>query len=88
METFEVKVVHPRRGSLVVSAVCKTDALLQAGLVDKVYAFIAPKIIGGRDALTPVEGVGRERLADAVQLTGLTAETIGEDILLTGYVRK
>lgn len=64
------------------------DALLQAGLVDKVYAFIAPKLIGGRDALTPVEGEGRERLADAVQLTGLTAETIGEDILLTGYVRK
>ena len=29
-EFFDVKVVHPRRGSLVVSAVCRTDALLQA----------------------------------------------------------
>ena len=33
-------------------------SLLEAGLVDKVYAFIAPKIIGGSEALTPVEGAG------------------------------
>ena len=63
-------------------------SLLAAGLVDKVYAFVAPKLVGGRDALTPVEGVGAERLSDAVTLTGLAAETVGEDVLLTGYVRK
>lgn len=32
-EFFQVKVVHPRLGSLVVSAVCKTDALLQAAIL-------------------------------------------------------
>ena len=64
------------------------EALLAARLVDKVYAFVAPKLVGGRDALTPVEGVGAERLSDAVTLTGLAAETVGEDVLLTGYVRK
>ena len=63
-------------------------SLLAAGFVDKVYAFVAPKLVGGRDALTPVEGTGAERLSDAVTLTGLTAETVGEDVLLTGYVRK
>lgn len=63
-------------------------SLLAAGLVDKVYAFVAPKLVGGRDALTPVEGTGAERLSDAVTLTGLAAETVGEDVLLTGYVRK
>lgn len=63
-------------------------SLLAAGFVDKVYAFVAPKLVGGRDALTPVEGTGAERLSDAVTLTGLAAETVGEDVLLTGYVRK
>lgn len=63
-------------------------SLLAAGFVDKVYAFVAPKLVGGRDALTPVEGTGAERLSDAVTLTGFAAETVGEDVLLTGYVRK
>ena len=64
------------------------EALLAARLVDKVYAFVAPKLIGGRDALTPVEGEGAGTLAEAVVLTGLTAEMVGEDVLLTGYVKK
>nr|WP_255327078.1 bifunctional diaminohydroxyphosphoribosylaminopyrimidine deaminase/5-amino-6-(5-phosphoribosylamino)uracil reductase RibD [Selenomonas sp. FC4001] len=62
-------------------------SLLKAGLVDKVYAFIAPKLIGGREALTPVEGEGFAELTDAVELEHTTVETIGQDILLTGYVK-
>ena len=63
-------------------------SLLAAGLVDKMHAFIAPKIVGGKAALTPVEGAGFAELADAAVLTRLTAEQIGADILLTGYVAK
>ncbi len=63
-------------------------SLLQAGLVDKVHAFIAPKLLGGRQALTPVEGEGFAELQDAVPLERLTTEPIGEDILLTGYVKR
>lgn len=62
-------------------------SLLKAGLVDKVHAFIAPKLIGGREALTPVEGEGFAELTDAVELERTTVETIGQDILLTGYVK-
>jgi diaminohydroxyphosphoribosylaminopyrimidine deaminase/5-amino-6-(5-phosphoribosylamino)uracil reductase len=62
-------------------------SLLRAGLVDKVHAFIAPKLIGGREALTPVEGEGFAELTDAVELERTTVETIGQDILLTGYVK-
>ena len=61
-------------------------SMLSAGFVDKVYGFIAPKIIGGANALTAVEGVGFEKLSDAVALKNFTAEKIGEDILLSGYV--
>ena len=63
-------------------------SLLRAGLVDKVHAFIAPKLIGGREALTPVEGEGFAELTDAVELEHTTVETIGQDILLTGYVKR
>lgn len=63
-------------------------SLLAAGLVDKVHAFVAPKIVGGRTAKTPVEGEGFAQLADSVQLTQLTAESVGGDVLLTGYVER
>ncbi len=62
-------------------------SLLKAGLVDKVHAFIAPKLIGGREALTPVEGAGFAELTESVELERTTVETIGQDILLTGYVK-
>ena len=63
-------------------------SLLAAGLVDKIHAFIAPEIVGGKEALTPVEGAGFAELADVAVLTRLTAEQVGADILLTGYVAK
>lgn len=61
-------------------------AMLSAGLVDKVLAFVAPKIIGGQSALTAVEGAGFEKLFDAVKLKNFTAQPLGEDILISGYV--
>lgn len=64
------------------------DAFLRAGLVDKVHAFIAPMMIGGREALTPVGGIGFPKLSEAVRLEGLSVEPSGEDIHLTGYVRR
>ena len=57
---------------------------LEAGIVRKVQAYIAPKLIGGADAKTPVGGAGFARMADALPLTGLTVTRLGEDILLEG----
>ena len=56
------------------------------GVVDKVMFFVAPKIIGGRDAVTPVEGQGAERMTDVVRLEGMRAEPVGEDLLIEAYV--
>ena len=61
-------------------------AMLKAGLVDKVLAFVAPKILGGANALTAVAGAGFEKLSDAVALKNLTTERLGDDILISGYV--
>ena len=62
-------------------------SLFQAQLVDQVYAFIAPKIVGGRTALSPVEGEGFAKLAEAIELEELASENLQGDILLTGYVK-
>jgi len=62
-------------------------SLLKAGLVDKVIAFIAPKIFGGA-ALTAVEGTGFANLSDAVKLKNIEVEKIGDDIFISAYVDK
>jgi len=61
---------------------------LEEGIVDKVYAFIAPKIIGGKDAKTPVEGNGKEFVRDAILLQDIRTHSLGDDIMIEGYVRK
>ncbi|MBL8749078.1 MAG: bifunctional diaminohydroxyphosphoribosylaminopyrimidine deaminase/5-amino-6-(5-phosphoribosylamino)uracil reductase RibD [Planctomycetes bacterium] len=54
--------------------------------VDQVLAFVAPKIIGGRFAPTPVAGEGRAFMAEAWRLHDVRYETIGEDFAISGFV--
>lgn len=61
-------------------------AALQAGIVDKILLFVAPKIIGGEKAITPVEGVGIAQIQDAIQLTQMACSMSGDDILIEGYL--
>ncbi len=63
-------------------------SFLQANLADKVCTFIAPQLIGGAKAPSVVSGEGFAHLNDGVRLRDVTAEFVGEDICLTGYVRK
>lgn len=60
------------------------EAFIRDRAADELFAFIAPKIVGGRDARTPVEGAGVERMSDAVLLTDIRTERIGEDVLIRG----
>ncbi len=55
-------------------------------LVDTVLAFIAPLIVGGRQAPTPVAGQGVARLSQALQLEKTRVERVGADVLISGYV--
>lgn len=63
-------------------------SMLEASLVGKVVTFIAPKLLGGKESITPVSGRGFERMSLAVQLENITIERFGEDICITGYPRK
>ena len=58
------------------------ESALQAGIVDRLYCYIAPKIFGGAQAKTPVEGQGLTRAADAWQFNRIGMQEFGQDILL------
>lgn len=58
------------------------ESALQAGIVDRIYCYIAPKIFGGAQAKTPVEGQGLTRAADAWQFNRIGMQEFGQDILL------
>ena len=60
---------------------------LKAGIVNKIEAFIAPKIVGGADAKSPVEGEGLAALSDAFELSNMSVHRMGEDIFVQAYVR-
>ena len=59
---------------------------ISSGIVDKAMFFISPKLIGGADSLTPIEGEGIENLARAVKLGDVRVERISEDILIEGSI--
>jgi diaminohydroxyphosphoribosylaminopyrimidine deaminase/5-amino-6-(5-phosphoribosylamino)uracil reductase len=63
-------------------------AFFDMGLVDKVYAFVAPLIVGGETSLSPVEGSGVVMMGDAWSLTGTRTQQIGPDWLIIGYPHK
>ncbi|ABO50610.1 5-amino-6-(5-phosphoribosylamino)uracil reductase / diaminohydroxyphosphoribosylaminopyrimidine deaminase [Desulforamulus reducens MI-1] len=65
-----------------------SGSALNAGIVDKVAWFIAPKIIGGDLAPGPVRGEGIQFLKDATKLYKVTVQNLGADILITGYTSK
>ncbi|MFH1484822.1 MAG: bifunctional diaminohydroxyphosphoribosylaminopyrimidine deaminase/5-amino-6-(5-phosphoribosylamino)uracil reductase RibD [Chloroflexota bacterium] len=54
-------------------------------LVDKVLAFVAPVIIGGEEAKPAVGGAGAEWLGQALRLSRMRMERLGEDVLMSGY---
>ncbi len=55
----------------------------EAGLVDRVVFFVAPTILGGSDAPTPIDGAG---LPESVRLTRVRTRRYGEDIAIFGEV--
>ncbi len=60
-------------------------SLFDSKLVDKVVAFIAPVIIGGENAKTPVAGEGVDKIVDAIKLKQVNVERFGDDLMIIGY---
>lgn len=63
-------------------------AFIDAGLAERIYAFIAPKIIGGKEAIGPVGGTGSTDMGKALKLHGVEYKQLGADFLITGRTER
>lgn len=61
---------------------------IDQGLVDKIYAFYSPIIIGGKEATSAVSGEGIEKIKSAVHLSNISFKHFGDNFLLIGYPGK
>ncbi|MFZ5351860.1 MAG: bifunctional diaminohydroxyphosphoribosylaminopyrimidine deaminase/5-amino-6-(5-phosphoribosylamino)uracil reductase RibD [Bacillota bacterium] len=61
---------------------------LKAGIVDKLLVFIAPKIVGGSEAKTPVGGEGISHIKDALKVNNTSVYRFEEDIMIEAYISK
>ena len=62
--------------------------LYDEGLVDKTIVFIGPMIIGGNKATAAVGGIGVEKVAEALRLERIEVQRLGEDVVISGYVKR
>ncbi|SDW32078.1 diaminohydroxyphosphoribosylaminopyrimidine deaminase [Paenibacillus sp. CF384] len=62
-------------------------AMLEQGLIDKLLLFIAPKLIGGSAAPGVFQFEGFDKMSEAISLEEMAMERVGDDVLLSGYLR-
>jgi diaminohydroxyphosphoribosylaminopyrimidine deaminase/5-amino-6-(5-phosphoribosylamino)uracil reductase len=60
---------------------------LAADIVDKLYLFYAPKLLGGDDGISMCRGAGPERMQDSIAVHHLDVLRFGSDVLLQGYLK-
>ena len=63
-----------------------SDAIV-SGNVQKIYGFIAPKLIGGNSPFAPIGNLGIETMDQALQLDDVSFSQIDRDFLIEGYLR-
>lgn len=61
---------------------------LKENIVNKICCFIAPKIVGGANAKSPIEGKGVEKMMEAYSIENMEIQKLGNDIMLTGYLKR
>lgn len=62
-------------------------SLWEAGLVDKLVFYVAPKVVGGSEAPGPIGGRGVNEMYDAGDVEIFTVEAIGPDLKIVAYPR-
>lgn len=60
-------------------------SFLDAGLVDEVHVFVAPLMVGGETALSPMGGVGTKQIVDSLRLERWEVRMIESDIYIHGW---
>ncbi len=74
--------------SLMIEAGSKLNwSALETGVVDRIFFYYGPKILGGLEALPLAGGIGRRRRADAIRVHGVTIHPIPPDeFAVEGYL--
>jgi diaminohydroxyphosphoribosylaminopyrimidine deaminase / 5-amino-6-(5-phosphoribosylamino)uracil reductase len=60
----------------------------EAGLVDKVAAFVCPCVVSGTSNRAPLNGPGVQAVADGMRLREVEVRCVGPDVLVSGYLRE
>jgi diaminohydroxyphosphoribosylaminopyrimidine deaminase/5-amino-6-(5-phosphoribosylamino)uracil reductase len=63
-------------------------SLLDLDQIDEVHAFIAPRLLGGAVAVSPIAGHGFDAVDEALSLDRPHVQSIGDDIYVSGMVRR
>jgi diaminohydroxyphosphoribosylaminopyrimidine deaminase / 5-amino-6-(5-phosphoribosylamino)uracil reductase len=63
-------------------------SFLDAGLIDEIHVFIAPRLIGGSEACAPMSGIGHELVRQGTLLATPQVERIDSDLYVHGRLRK
>jgi diaminohydroxyphosphoribosylaminopyrimidine deaminase/5-amino-6-(5-phosphoribosylamino)uracil reductase len=79
--SISVKKILIEGGSEVITSALFSD------VVDDVYFFIAPKIIGGKNSIPVVGGIGVKKISESLRIKNMKVKKIGFDLLVTGQVK-
>ncbi|MFE4241127.1 bifunctional diaminohydroxyphosphoribosylaminopyrimidine deaminase/5-amino-6-(5-phosphoribosylamino)uracil reductase RibD [Peribacillus butanolivorans] len=60
-------------------------SFLRAGLIDKYLIYVAPKLLGGRNSLTPFSGINVDTMDEAMDVSISSVDMSGEDICIIAY---
>lgn len=63
-----------------------SGSALRSGIVDKIYFFYAPKLLGGDDGIPICRGQGQEHMQDCLNVTDVTVHRFGRDVMIEGYL--
>lgn len=63
-------------------------SFLETGLIDKIYCFIAPKLLGGNDGIASFNGPGVKKMNNAYELKNIEYELLDGNILCKGEIRE
>jgi diaminohydroxyphosphoribosylaminopyrimidine deaminase/5-amino-6-(5-phosphoribosylamino)uracil reductase len=61
-------------------------SLFDADLIDECHVFVAPKLVGGAPAPSPIAGQGHDRIPQAASLDNLRIQIVQGDVYITGRV--
>lgn len=62
-------------------------SVLREKLADKMYIYVAPRIFGDQGALNSIVGLRVQNVSKAIQLRKMTVKSVGDDVMIEGYVK-